>query len=104
MVPVTSICMLRYRSPPASTLNDYDCSSTNLDNEYCGFGGMAGDDIYVMVSVPRVNWATCGDQHCTRTAKPWSPFDRRNVMRPCWWSEYCQLGVGSILPGGVYNR
>ncbi|CAH6898491.1 Neutral protease [Vibrio chagasii] len=35
---------------PAS-LNDYDCSSTNLDNnEYCGFGGIQGDDIYVMVS------------------------------------------------------
>lgn len=34
---------------PAS-LSDYDCSSTNSDNnEYCGFGGLQGEDIYVLV-------------------------------------------------------
>ncbi len=34
---------------PAS-LSDYDCSSTNSDNnEYCGFGGVQGEDIYVLV-------------------------------------------------------
>lgn len=34
---------------PAS-LSDYDCSSTNSDNnEYCGFGGIQGEDIYVLV-------------------------------------------------------
>ena len=34
---------------PAS-LSDYDCSSTKSDNnEYCGFGGIQGEDIYVLV-------------------------------------------------------
>lgn len=34
---------------PAS-LSDYDCSSTNSDNnEYCGFGGLQGEDIFVLV-------------------------------------------------------